>query len=101
MWINEPCGIRSTFGPHNETNALHEHNRASRRSAARGRAALCRAQEGLSAERLRDLPPHQMGPDDVLPRRLLPAALRALEPGPRCAEPGGAGRSSQQPLLLL
>src|SRR3954462_7397818 len=42
-----------------------------------------------------------MGPDGVLPRRLLFPAVRALEPRPRCSEPGGADRSSQQPLLFL
>ena len=42
-----------------------------------------------------------MGPDGVLPRRLLLPALRALEPRPWRSQPGGADRSSQQPLLFL
>ena len=42
-----------------------------------------------------------MGPDGVLPRGLLSAAVRALEPRPRRAGPGGAGRSAQQPVLFL
>ena len=42
-----------------------------------------------------------MGADGVLPRRLLSAALRALESRPRRPQPGGADRSPQQPLLFL
>ena len=42
-----------------------------------------------------------MGPDGVLPRGLLSAAVRALEPRSGRPGPGGAGRSAQQPLLLL
>ena len=42
-----------------------------------------------------------MGADGVLPRRLLSAAVRALESRPGCAGPGGAGRSAEQPLLFL
>src|SRR6266702_8444483 len=42
-----------------------------------------------------------MGPDGVLPRRLLLAAVRALEPRPRRTGPGGVGRSPEQPVLFL
>src|SRR5689334_8928738 len=42
-----------------------------------------------------------MGPDGDLPRGLLFPPLRALEPRPRCPQPGGADRSAQQPLLFL
>src|ERR1043166_699977 len=42
-----------------------------------------------------------MGVDGVLPRRLLPAAVRALESRTGSTRPGGAGRPSQQPLLFL
>ena len=42
-----------------------------------------------------------MGPDGVLPRRLLFAALRAVESRSGCARSGGAGRSAEQPLLFL
>src|SRR3979490_1498117 len=71
------------------------------RAANGRRAALCCPEESLSAERLRNIPPYQMGPDGVLPRRLLPAAVRALEPRSGCARSGGAGGSAQQPLLFL
>src|SRR5438093_2458340 len=42
-----------------------------------------------------------MGTDGILPRRLLSVAVRAVESRPGCAQSGGAGRSSQQPLLFL
>src|SRR5260370_19996986 len=42
-----------------------------------------------------------MGPDGVLPRRLLPAAVRAVESRSRRAGPGSAGLSAEQPVLFL
>src|SRR5258707_8415792 len=42
-----------------------------------------------------------MGADGILPRRLLPAAIRAMESRPRRAGPGGADRSAEQPVLFL
>src|SRR3954449_2241186 len=42
-----------------------------------------------------------MGPDGLLPRRLLLPAVRALEPRTRRSQPSGADRSSQQSLLFL
>src|SRR5436309_2212637 len=42
-----------------------------------------------------------MGADGVLPRCILPAAVRALEPRAGRARSGGAGRSPQQSLLFL
>src|SRR5207248_8604452 len=42
-----------------------------------------------------------MEADGDLPRRLLPAPVRALESRPRGAEPGRADRFSQPPLLFL
>src|SRR4051794_31404266 len=42
-----------------------------------------------------------MGPDGILPRRLLLPAVSALEPRPWRSQPGGADRPSQQPVLFL
>src|SRR4029079_12302552 len=42
-----------------------------------------------------------MGAAAILPRRLLPAAVRAMESRLGCTGPGGAGRSAEQPLLFL
>jgi len=101
-WINYATEVGSRLAAECENNPTDEQARAPDRSGTRRQwAALCGPEEGLSAKRLRNLPPHQMGADGGLPWRLLPAAVRALEPRPRRAEPGGADRSAQQPLLFL
>src|SRR6516165_1287389 len=86
--------------------ASHEHVRIAKgiAQARPGRgvwAALCGPQESLSAERLWQIPPHQMGADGILPRCLLFPALRALAPRPWRARPGGADRFSEPPVLFL
>ena len=89
-----PKSMPGWFSPHEQTNGP-------RRIRNRPSPALRRAQGGLSAERLRHLPEHQMGADGVLPRRLLHPALRALGSRPERAEPGGADRFPEPALLFL
>ncbi len=68
---------------------------------SRRRAALCRAQEDLSAACERHVSPHQMGGAHRHARHLLFAAVRALGSRPERAAPGGAGRLPGPALLLL
>src|SRR5471032_888610 len=73
-WINCASGIEPTLDQRCEMKPAHESDRTPDRLGTRRWAALCRPEESLSAERLRNISPHQMGPDGVLPRRLLPVA---------------------------
>src|SRR6266571_2759901 len=101
-WINWAFGNEPSLCSKRWTDSSDEQYRTSARVVTGRRwSALCGPQESLSPERVRDVPPDQMGPDGVLPGRLLPAAVRALESRSRRAGSGGAGRFAEQPLLFL